>query len=352
MKKIVNPLLNWYIQNQRFLPWRKDKNPYHIWVSEIMLQQTRIEAVIDYYYRFMKELPTIESLANCSQDKLLKLWEGLGYYNRARNLQKAAQMILEKYNGQFPKSYEKILALPGIGEYTASAIGSICFSLKEATVDGNVLRVYMRVNNCHDDITNLKVKKQVREKLISIMPEDSGSFNQGLMELGETICIPNGIPKCDICPIQNYCKAFSKKTYLELPVKSIKKEKAEEFYTILLFLYQNKVAICRRNESGLLHNLWQFFSLPSSMTLLQVKEYLNTNHIEYQQLKKSIHYVHIFTHKKWNMNSYIIFLKNPNQIQSVTWVTLEELEEIYALPGAFQPFKKVIIEEMINDDEA
>ncbi len=352
MKKIVDPLLKWYVQNKRLLPWRKDKNPYHVWVSEIMLQQTRIEAVIDYYYHFMDKLPTITSLANCNHDKLLKLWEGLGYYNRARNLQKAAQIIVEKYKGKFPQSYEQILALPGIGEYTASAIASICFSLKEATVDGNVLRVYMRLNNCYDDISNPKVKKKVREKLISIMPDDSGNFNQSLMELGETICIPNGIPKCDICPIQNYCKAFSKKTYLELPVKSIKKEKAEEFYTILLFIYQNKVAICRRNESGLLHNLWQFSCFSGHMKLSQVKEYLNTNHIEYQKIKKSIHYTHIFTHKKWNMDSYIIFLTNTNNIRNVEWVTLEELEKIYALPGAFQPFKKAMIEEMINDDEA
>ncbi len=352
MNKIVNSLLEWYIKNKRLLPWRVDKNPYHVWISEIMLQQTKIETVISYYCRFINELPTIASLADCSEDKLLKLWEGLGYYNRARNLQKTAQIIMNQYDGQFPNSYFEILSLPGIGEYTASAIASICFSLKEATVDGNVLRVYMRINNCYDDINNVKVKSRVRNELLSIMPDNPGDFNQSLMELGETICLPNGIPKCLICPIRDYCQAFQKGNYLELPVKYIKKDKPTEFYTIFLFLYHKKVAICRRKNVGLLQNLWQFFNISNKMSLSQVKDYLESNHILFCDVKKSISYTHIFTHKKWNMVSYIINLESISNISDVQWVNLVELEEKYALPSAFQPFKKVIVEELKNNDEA
>ena len=191
----------------------------------------------------MKELPTIEKLANCKEERLLKLWEGLGYYNRVRNLQKAAQIIMSDYQGEFPKNYLEILSLPGIGEYTASAISSICFSLQEATVDGNVLRVYMRVNNCYDNIDDNKTRKKVREDLMSIMPQQAGDFNEGMMELGETICIPNGIPKCMECPLKEFCKAYHHKTFLELPIKQEKKSKKEELYTVLLLVYQNKIAI-------------------------------------------------------------------------------------------------------------
>ena len=178
-------LLNWYQQNKRDLPWRKDQNPYHVWISEIMLQQTRIEAVIGYYDRFIKRLPSIQDLAQINDDELLKLWEGLGYYTRARNLKKAAIMIMEEYDGIFPNTFEQTMSLPGIGEYTASAIGSICFSLKEVTIDGNVLRVYMRLQNCYDNVDDLKIRRKVRNELQKIMPEEAGDFNQALMELGE-----------------------------------------------------------------------------------------------------------------------------------------------------------------------
>lgn len=351
MKKLVQPLLEWYYQNKRILPWRVDKEPYHIWVSEIMLQQTRIEAVIGYYQRFMKELPTIKDLAYCQQDRLLKLWEGLGYYNRVRNLQKAAQIIMERYNGVFPNSYDEILTLPGIGEYTASAISSICFSLKEATVDGNVLRVYMRVNNCYDNIDNMKVRKKVREELIKIMPKDSGGFNEALMELGETICIPSGIPKCKECPIREYCKAYQNQTYLELPVRQEKKEKKKEFYTILLLVYQSRIAIEKRKGTGLLHNMWQFPNIESHLDRKQLEEYLETYKTEVSIIKSAISYTHIFTHKKWDMCSYFIKLDKEVQLEDVIWVSLEELEEEYAIPTAFQPFKKYLKEKVNTNDE-
>lgn len=351
MKKIVNSLLEWYDEHKRILPWRMDKEPYHVWVSEIMLQQTRIEAVIDYYHRFMNELPTIHALANCPQDKLLKLWEGLGYYNRVRNLQKAAQIIEREYHGIFPSTYLEILDLPGIGEYTASAIASICFSLKEATVDGNVLRVYMRVNNCYDNVDDLKVKKQVREKLIQILPNDSGKFNEALMELGETICIPNGMPKCKKCPIQNLCKAYKKQTYLELPIKKEKQNKKEENYTIFLLWFQNKVVISKRKDVGLLQNMWEFPNIENNMTLSEVQTYLDNKDISAIQIEKAISYTHIFTHKKWNMQAYFILLDKQIDLENGIWVPLEDLENIYAIPTAFQPFKAYLKEKLDNHDE-
>ena len=263
-------LLNWYQKNKRDLPWRKDQNPYHVWISEIMLQQTRIEAVIGYYDRFIKRLPSIQDLAQINDDELLKLWEGLGYYTRARNLKKAAIMIMEEYDGIFPNTFEQIMSLPGIGEYTASAIGSICFSLKEVTIDGNVLRVYMRLQNCYDNVDDLKIRRKVRNELQKIMPEEAGDFNQALMELGETICLPNGIPKCSECPLKNFCKSYQNDTYLELPIKNKKKDKKEEKYTILLFYYKSQFVLEKRKESGLLQNLWQFPNIQGHLTKKQI----------------------------------------------------------------------------------
>lgn len=339
MEEIVEPLLKWYDANKRKLPWRDDKDPYHVWVSEIMLQQTRIEAVIQYYQRFMESLPTIESLANANLDELFKLWEGLGYYNRVKNMQKAAQIIVNKYNGCFPPSYLEILSLPGIGEYTASAIASICFDLKEATVDGNVLRLYMRIHNCYDNIDDTHVKKEVRKKLIPILPNDSGNFNEAMMELGEKICLPNGLPKCDICPIRSYCKAYQQNSVLDLPIRKAKKEKKEELYTVFLWIRSPYVAISKRTEAGLLHNLWQFPNISGHLSLLEVQEYLKKQNISYLHIAPGISYTHVFTHKKWKMISYIIEIQNSIHLGNVIWVTKEELNHKYAIPSAFQPFK-------------
>ena len=219
MQNKLTSLSTWYQENKRSLPWRVDKNPYHVWISEIMLQQTRIEAVIPYYQHFINNLPTIHDLACIEEDKLLKLWEGLGYYSRAKNLKKAAQIIESEYQGIFPKNYEEILKLPGIGEYTASAITSICFNQKEVTIDGNVLRVYTRFFNDNSNIDDVKVKKEIRKHLMNLIPNDAGNFNQGMMELGETICLPKGLPKCQECPLNQACLAYKKKTYQTLPQK-------------------------------------------------------------------------------------------------------------------------------------
>lgn len=342
MKEIINPLLYWYQKNKRELPWRRDKDPYHVWISEIMLQQTRIEAVISYYQRFMKEIPTISDLASIHEDRLLKLWEGLGYYTRAKNLKKTAMIIQEQYQGEFPNTFKEILSLPGIGEYTASAIGSISFSLKEATVDGNVLRVYMRIHNSYENVDDVKVRKRVRENLQTILPHNSGDFNQAMMELGEVICLPNGMPKCEMCPLSKYCKSYHEKTYMKIPVKNKKKKKKLEHYTILLLTYQNQIAIEKRKNKSLLSGLYQFPNIEGHYNISHIKQYLEEHKIKYKNVQKKVKYTHIFTHKKWDMNSYQIEVISKYNLNHYKWVTLEELDRFYSLPTAFQPFRKVL----------
>ena len=335
MKNCVEILLNWYIKQKRNLPWREDNNPYHVWISEIMLQQTRIEAVIEYYLRFIKRIPDIKTLSEIREDELLKLWEGLGYYSRARNLHKAAIMIMEKYGGLFPSNYEDIKSLPGIGEYTAGAIASICFNLKEVAVDGNVMRVYCRIENKDLDVSDLKVKKEIGNYIKSILPKNSGDFNQAIMELGEVICIPNGTPKCNLCPLNNRCLAHQNHNEEVIPKKVIKKEKEIEDYTVFIIQYKDLIAIKKR-EAGLLKNMWEFPNILGK---------LNSNEVEniipnILSCKESISNTHIFTHKKWNMISYSIELSKKDS--SYTWVSLEQLKKEYALPTAFKPFLKQI----------
>lgn len=335
MNKLVYLLLEWYHQEKRILPWRQTKDPYHVWVSEIMLQQTRIEAVLGYYERFMNHIPDIFVLAHIPEDELLKLWEGLGYYNRARNLKKAAQIIVENYNGIFPSTYDEILKLPGIGEYTASAIASICFNEPTVTVDGNVLRVYTRIQEDKRNISLNNTKKEIRNELSQMIPLESGDFNEGLMELGETICLPNGIPKCNLCPLQTFCLANKHHSWSKYPVKDEKKAKKELDYTIFLFTYEGMWAIRKRKDPGLLHNLWEFPNVPGKLSLNVVKAYLENNNIE-GNITKSITNKHIFTHQVWNMTSYIIKLKEP--LKEYLWKKPKEIEEQYALPTAFKPF--------------
>lgn len=343
MKRCQKEIEVWYQKNKRNLPWRKDKEPYHVWISEIMLQQTRIEAVINYYQKFMQEIPTIQDLSKIEEEKLLKLWEGLGYYNRARNLKKAAQKIESEYQGDFPNSYDKLRTLPGIGDYTASAIASICFDEAQATIDGNVLRVYTRFYNDNSNIDSISTKKKIQKEIIKILPKKSGEFNEALMEIGETICIPNGVPICQKCPLKKYCQSKKLKNYLNLPVRSEKKAKKIIKYTVFLLKYQNQVIIKKRTTSSLLKNLWEFPNIEGHLTLPQVKKYLQKKNFSYSKIKKSNSYTHIFTHQSWNMISYIVEL-NKKPEESVK--TIPEIKEKYALPTAFQPFIKVLEEEM------
>ena len=335
MQEIVEPLLNWYQKTERPLPWRIDKDPYHIWVSEIMLQQTRIEAVKEYYYHFMKRLPTIQDLAQIPEDELLKLWQGLGYYNRARNLKKTAQIIVEQYNGLFPQNYQELKKLPGIGEYTAGAIASICFNLKEVAIDGNVLRVITRLQNSYDCIDEKPTKKKIETQIRNILPNQSGKFNQAIMELGETICTPTQNPKCQICPIHSFCIAKQNKTYQELPKKNPKRSKKEEDYTVFLYIYKNEIAIQKRNDQGLLKNMWEFPNKIGKLNIEDCKKWWLEQNQKPSEYHSSISYKHIFTHKIWNIQTYLV--KTEKKYPQFTWITIDELAKKYALPTAFQP---------------
>lgn len=343
MQDMVDKLLNWYRDNKRELPWRFDKDPYHVWISEIMLQQTRIEAVLSYYKRFMAQLPTISSLAKVDEDKLLKLWEGLGYYNRARNLKKAAVIIMEEYGGVFPTTYSEIIKLPGIGEYTASAISSICFGEKQVTVDGNVMRVFTRFYNDSSNVSKDSTKKNIRDFLLSVAPDDAGDFNEGFMELGEVICIPNGIPRCSICPLREECQSNKNANYFLFPVKDEKKMKEEVEMTVIIPIWNNQTIVRKRKNPGLLHNLYEFPNVLGSKSIFEIKD-LSSEFGKVFDIQKSITYTHVFTHRKWKMQAYFVFLESVN-CRSL-FHSISDIEEKFALPTAFSPFLYQLKEEL------
>lgn len=366
-------LLQWYDYNRRILPWREEPTPYHVWVSEIMLQQTRVEAVKGYYDRFLTRLPDVFSLAQAQEEVLLKLWEGLGYYNRVRNMQKAAKVIVEEYGGELPGDYEKLKQLPGIGEYTAGAIASIAFGLPFPAVDGNVLRVMSRISCSEDDIAKEQTKKKLQEDLKGIMPKRSGDFNQSLMELGATVCLPNGKPLCDRCPVMHLCKAFHAGMETKLPVKSGKKERRIEERTVLLVLAEEQVLLHRRGNSGLLAGLWEFPNIQENRE--ELLERIKTQRVFWGENREPASFrieterkaKHIFSHVEWHMAgirmemkekendikesvvSYIQQLagekENGNNRQedrraSAEWrfVSLEQLRRDYPLPSAFEAY--------------
>jgi A/G-specific adenine glycosylase len=335
--EIKEPLLVWYQNNYRPLPWRETKEPYKVWLSEIMLQQTRVQAVKGYYSRFLEELPDVYALAKVPEQRLLKLWEGLGYYNRARNLQKAAVRLVENYQGIFPCEYDEVKALPGIGEYTAGAICSICFEKPTPAVDGNVLRVAMRLADCYDNIDEAKTKRQVREWLLELYGEgDCGAITQALMELGATVCIPNGAPKCAECPLREKCMAYRNQTYDQLPVRNPKRKRQIVDMTVFVLHDREKYAIQKRDSKGLLANLWEFYHEDCVMDKQQALDFVSDKGFEPVQLEKEIPYTHIFTHVEWRMRAYYIACRKKKA--DLTWVSKDKLKTEYALPAAFGVF--------------
>lgn len=331
------PLLTWYQKKHRDLKWRNTKNPYFVWISEIMLQQTRVEAVKGYYDRFLKEIPDIKTLAVIPEERLLKLWEGLGYYNRARNLQKAAIRLVEEYGGTFPASYEAVLDLPGIGEYTAGAICSICFDLPTPAVDGNVLRVMSRLADSHENIDDTKTKKMAREQLVPLYETgDCGELTQAFMELGAMVCIPNGAPKCNECPLRSQCLAYERKTYQMLPVRKPKKKRRIEEKTVFILHDGQQYGIRKRDGNGLLANMWEFYQTEGALSAEQAVQYIAKQGYEPVLLEKEIPYTHIFSHVEWRMTAYYIACRR--QKDELTWVDKKELNEAYALPTAFKFF--------------
>ena len=336
LEKLPEALLPWYYENKRNLPWRKDTEPYHVWLSEIMLQQTRVEAVKGYYERFLMRLPTIANLASCDDDMLHKLWEGLGYYSRVRNLKKAAQVVMECYGGEFPGEYEQVLALPGIGEYTAGAICSISFGRKTPAVDGNVLRVIYRITDEATPIDLPAYKKQVTTALAEIYPKQAGDFTQALMELGATVCGPNRKPDCENCPCRNFCLGRQRGTAETLPTKLPKKGRRQEDMTVFICSCDGKYAIQKRDNHGLLADLWQFPNVPGKLEAQQAIDTARELGIQTRQIMLSLDKTHIFTHVQWNMRGF--YLEATEPVAAFTWLSAEDIEREIALPTAFRQF--------------
>lgn len=336
-EELPGVLLDWYQANRRDLPWRADREPYHVWLSEIMLQQTRVEAVRGYYTRFLAALPAIADLADADPDALHKLWEGLGYYSRVRNLQKAAQVIAEEYDGVFPSDYASVRALPGIGDYTAGAVCSICFELPTPAVDGNVLRVASRIAECFDPVTDPKVKKGITARLERVYPTGRcGDFTQSLMELGATVCVPNGAPKCERCPCRDFCRAYANGTFDRLPVKAEKKARRVEEKTVFLLRCGQRYAVTKRPARGLLAGLWSFPNVEGLLGTQAALDQVSAWDAHPTDILKSVEKNHIFTHVQWNMRGYS-FLCGA-ECGMFRWVTAAELEREIALPTAFRQF--------------
>ena len=341
LKQLPQVLLPWYYVNQRNLPWRKDKEPYHIWISEIMLQQTRVEAVKGYYQRFLDALPTIDSLAKCDDDTLHKLWEGLGYYSRVRNLKKAAQVIQQKHGGKFPAQYAEVLALPGIGEYTAGAICSIAYDHPVPAVDGNVLRVISRLTEDGTPIDLPAYKAAVRRMLMEIYPAQAGDFTQALMELGATVCGPNREPDCENCPCKEFCGSAIHKTAEKYPVKSPKKEKKVEEKTVFILFCEGKFALEKRQSKGLLAGLWQFPNVPQTLPMDAALDAVKQMGLRPKEILRQVERCHIFTHIRWEMRG--IYLEVAETDGEFTWMTAQQIEQQAALPTAFRQFWEEVV---------
>ena len=335
---IVKPLLEWYSVSARQLPWRTDRpDPYHVLVSEIMLQQTRVETVRPYYTRFIAELPDFRTLAEAPEGQLLKLWEGLGYYSRARNLQKTAQAVMERHGGTLPADTGLLLKLPGIGEYTAGAIASIAFGLPEPAVDGNVLRVCARLLDCHADVFDPAFRSGVRNSLRKVYPKDSASeFTQSIMDLGATVCLP-GSPRCDICPLAALCLGFRSGEAPALPVrKKTPARRVERKTVFLLRSAQGRTALRKRPETGILAGLWEYPSETGFLTPAQIRSWLKSHGLAAEKIGEAGRKKHVFTHLEWDMQAKEILCREENG--EFTWASEDELKNVYTLPGAFRKF--------------
>ena len=340
IEQLPIPLLEWYRDNARTLPWREDPTPYHVWVSEIMLQQTRVAAVLDYYARFMAELPDVAALAQVPEGRLMKLWQGLGYYSRARNLQTAARQIMEEYDGVFPSQYDQVRALKGVGDYTAGAICSIAFRQPVPAVDGNVLRVVTRINGDERDITAQATKRAIAGQLSPIIPLHApDKFTQAMMELGATVCLPNGAPQCQRCPARDFCVACAQDSWSRIPVKAPKRPRRMEERTVWLLIHENRVALRQRPPKGLLAGLWEF---PNELEGQLPPEWTE----DMPQGRFGGVARHIFSHVEWHLTAQVVRLEEDQLPKGWVWCTWQELADIYAVPNAFSGVMDVVKEEI------
>lgn len=347
LNEIVQPLISWYRQNKRILPWRDQKNAYYTWVSEIMLQQTRVEAVKPYFLRFIGELPDVKALAECPEEKLMKLWEGLGYYNRVRNMQTAAQNVVSEYSGILPASYEELLALKGIGSYTAGAIASIAYDIPVPAVDGNVLRVFSRITEDRQDIMKQSVRRQVEEKLLGIIPKEApGDFNQALMELGAVVCVPNGPARCTECPVAAFCRAYHHGIVDELPVKAPKKKRTIENRTVLVIQDGERTAIHKRPQEGLLAGLYELPNVEGHLSMDEALQKVKEMNLEPLHIEPLPEAKHIFSHIEWRMTGYRIRVSSLEERKESSFIFTEkkQSEKQYAIPSAFRAYIKYMKE--------
>ena len=350
LRKIVKPLLTWFRARARSLPWRDDPRPYYVWVSEIMLQQTRVTAVMPYFSRFIAALPDVGALAAVDDDALMKLWEGLGYYNRARNLKKAAARITEEHCGKIPRDFGALLSLPGVGRYTAGAIASIAYGERIPAVDGNVLRVVSRLTASRDDILRDATKRAVENALAEIMPKDAGQFNQAMMELGALVCLPRAA-RCAECPLASLCRARAEGLENELPVKAPKKERRVELRTVLLIERNGKFAVAKRPKRGLLADLWEFPNLSGEKKRGEILAICKSTGLFPKSVRRMKAARHIFTHIEWQLTGWHIRLADDAEViredhaaygnsplPPLTWATTEELSDAYSIPTAFKAY--------------
>ena len=344
LKEAAQPIIDWYKKYKRNLPWREEADAYHVWVSEIMLQQTRVEAVKPYYERFVKELPNIKALAEAQEERLLKLWEGLGYYSRVRNMQIAAKQMMEKYGGEFPHSYEEIRALKGVGNYTAGAISSFAYGIAKPAVDGNVLRVISRLLANGEDIMRASVRKKIEQMVEEVIPsQEASDFNQGLIEIGAIVCLPNGEPKCERCPLNHICLAYRDGNQMDFPVKKKSRARKTEERTVLIFRDNDTVAIRRRPEKGLLAGLYEFPSVKGHLDKKEVIEYSSSIGLSPIRLRELGEAKHIFSHIEWHMTGYEVIVDEleKNCREDMLFAGKDELEQKYPIPSAFEAYRNI-----------
>lgn len=333
MSELSTAVLTWFDANKRPMPWRETPSPYRVWISEIMSQQTRIDSVMGYFERFIQAFPTIDSLAAAPLDDVLKAWQGLGYYSRAKNIHNAARMIVSDYQGELPNTFAQLLTLPGIGPYTAGAIASIAFGERVPSVDGNVLRVIARVHGITESIQSTKTIQQITSLVQTALPSKrAGDMNQGLMEIGALVCIPNGAPKCDSCPLSKMCVAYNNDLIDLIPPKKKKSLQRVEPRTVFVIEYQGKVAIRKREATGLLASMYELFHVEGHWDASDIAETFDGVETIYPLPA----HTHVFSHLIWQMIGYHVVVSKP--VPEMSYVTWEELQATYAIPKAFWPF--------------
>ena len=345
-KKSIDRLLSWYRENRRDLPWRKDRDPYAIWLSEIMLQQTRVEAVISYYERFRKQYPDVESLAQADEETLLRLWEGLGYYSRVRNMKKCAQVLMERYNGTLPKDKEEMMKLPGIGSYTAGAVSAIAYGLPEAAVDGNVLRVLARLFAIRDDIRDLKLKKELEKTITDFYqknrisdPEYISDLTQALMELGAIVCLPSGRPLCEKCPFSSDCKACRESLTDVIPFRSRDRDRRIVDRTLFVIRHEDDFLLHRRPSEGLLAGMYEFIGIDRKLNREEALHHLKDMGIEAKELNALPPSRHVFTHLEWRMEAYEILVEELPEFDRSEYILTDRHQlQSLAVPSAFRTY--------------